>query len=175
MITINVNRAVQRAAVALAVAGSTLAGTAVAAGVDTSAVLNELHRANQEEIDMGKLSEQQGQSKEVKSFGKMLVKDHTAADKSVTALAKQEKVTLEPVPSMKDEMASLPKGAGFDAKFAQQMVDDHKKAIADATKARDGTSDEKLKKLLDETLPVLQKHEATAQKIVDSESKRASR
>lgn len=159
----------------VAFATMALATHAAAAEVDSGKVLNELHHANQKEIAMGKLAEKEGQSKDVKSFGKMLVTDHTAADKKVAAMAKQEKVTLEPAPSMKDEMASLPKGAEFDMKFAQLMVDDHKKAIADVTAARDETGDPKLKKLLDEILPILQKHEETAQKIVDSESKRASR
>jgi predicted outer membrane protein len=60
----------------------------------------------------------------------------------------------------------------FDAKFAQEMVDDHKRDIAEVTEARDATVDPKLKKLLTELLPTLQKHEETAQKIVDTETKK---
>jgi hypothetical protein len=36
------------------------------------------------------------------------------------------------------------------------------------TSARDATNDEKLKKLLTELVPTLQKHEDTAQKLVDT-------
>jgi predicted outer membrane protein len=52
------------------------------------------------------------------------------------------------------------------------MLDGHKKAIGDVTEARDKTTDAKLKKLLVELLPTLQKHEETAQKIVDAEAKK---
>lgn len=50
------------------------------------------------------------------------------------------------------------------------MVGAHKKDIAALTKARDSTADEKLKKLLTELLPTLQKHEDTAQKILDGQA-----
>src|SRR5262245_17896583 len=44
-------------------------------------ILGELHRANQSEIELGKMAEQKAQSKEVKSFGKHMVKAHTDMDK----------------------------------------------------------------------------------------------
>ena len=63
-------------------------------------------------------------------------------------------------------------GADFDAKFARDMLDDHKKDIAEVTEARDKTDDLKLKKLLSDMLPTLQKHEETAQKILDAQVKK---
>src|SRR5947207_264651 len=128
----------------------------------TAEVLGKLHHANQMEIKMGKAAEKNGQSKEVKDFGKMLVKDHSAADKKVTALAKKEKVDLKAsMPAAKDEtMTDLPKekGAEFDSKFAQTMLDDHKKDVTELKEARDKTTDENLKKLLDDVVPDLEKH-----------------
>jgi hypothetical protein len=50
------------------------------------------------------------------------------------------------------------------------MLGDHKKDIADVTDARDTTSDPKLKKLLTDLVPTLQKHEETARKIIDAEA-----
>ena len=60
----------------------------------TADVLNKLHASDQKEIEAGKTAEKQGQSKEVRDYGKMLVKDHTTADQKVTSLAKKEKITL---------------------------------------------------------------------------------
>jgi putative membrane protein len=132
----------------------------------TSEVLGKLHQSNQKEIEMGKMAQKNGTSKEVKEFGKTLVKDHTAADKKVTALAKKEKVELPAAAAGEGhEMAA---GADFDSKFAQEMLDDHKKDVAEVTSARDATNDEKLKKLLTELVPTLQKHEDTAQKLVET-------
>jgi putative membrane protein len=158
----------------LALAVTTLFAGAPAFAADppaTADVLTKLHQSNQKEIEMGKTAQKNGQSKDVKDFGKMLVKDHTAADKKVTSLAKQEKVDLGTAPPAGDDMAKMDKGPDFDAHFAQAMLDDHKKDIAEASKARDATTDDKLKKLLTAMLPTLQKHQDTAQKIVDGAKK----
>ncbi|HVV51542.1 MAG TPA: DUF4142 domain-containing protein [Polyangia bacterium] len=151
------------------------AGGAAAANdpPDTAAVLGKLHHADQKEIAAGKLAEKSGKSAEVKSYGKMLMKDHTAADRKVTALAKQEKIDLAAAtPAESGDMSGMASDPAFDTKFAQEMVDDHKKDIAEVTEARDKTTDPKLKKLLTDLVPTLQKHEETAQKIVDTEAKK---
>jgi putative membrane protein len=152
-----------------------LGGAARAADApQTADVLGKLHHSNQMEIEMGKLAQKNGQSKDVKDFGKTLVKDHSGADKKVAALAKKEKIDLATsTPAMKDDDASkLPAGADFDPKFAQAMLDDHKKDIKEATEARDATTDDQLKKLIGDMLPTLQKHQDIAQKIVDSQGKK---
>jgi putative membrane protein len=159
----------------LMLGGVVAASSARAAEMSTDETLKKLHQSNTKEIHMGKMAQEKGQSKEVKAFGKMLVKDHGAADKKVMALAKEEKLELGGEAKMSDDMASMPTGAAFDSKFAQAMVDDHKKDIAEAKQAHDGTSDAKLKKLLEELIPTLEKHQETAQKIVDAHSKSASR
>jgi putative membrane protein len=158
---------------ALALATLFYGATALAANPPATAdVLTKLHQSNQKEIEMGKTAQKNGKSKDVTNFGKMLVKDHSAADKKVMALAKQEKIDLPPgTPPAKDDMADMAKGADFDTHFAQSMLEDHKKDIADATSARDATTDEQLKKLLTGMLPTLQKHQDTAQKIVDGSKK----
>jgi putative membrane protein len=144
---------------------------APAGSADTAAVLGKLHHSNQMEIEMGKLAQKNAESKDVKAFGKTLVQDHTAADKKVTALAKQQKVDLAAAaPAMKpdEKMDKLKtqKGADFDKAFAAAMLEDHQKDVSEASSARDTTSDPKLKTLLTETVPVLEKHRDTAQKLV---------
>ncbi|HEY6475314.1 MAG TPA: DUF4142 domain-containing protein [Polyangia bacterium] len=138
---------------------------------DTAQVLEELHQSNQKEVAAGKMAAKNGKSRQVKDYGKMLEKDHSAADKKVTALAKDEKVTLAGAKADSD-MGGMAADPTFDTKFAQEMLDDHKKDIASVTDARDHTPDPKLKKLLSDLMPTLQKHEDTAQKIVDSEAKK---
>jgi len=148
-------------------------GTALAADPPVTAdVLNKLHQSDQREIEAGKIAQKNGQSKEVRDYGKMLVKDHTAADKKVTSLAKKEKIPLSANEPGADEMKNMTPSSKFDEKFARDMVDDHKKDIAEVAEARDNTTDDQLKQLLSDMLPTLQKHEDAAQKIVDSESAR---
>lgn len=140
---------------------------------ETATVLGKLHESNQREIAAGKLAEKSGKSKEVKDFGKMLQKDHTAADKKVTTLAKSEKIDLPAAtPAGMNDMSGMANDPMFDSRFAKDMVEDHKKDIAEVTEAHDQTADPKLKKLLGDILPVLHKHEETAQKIVDAQAQK---
>jgi putative membrane protein len=136
----------------------------------TAQVLGKLHHANQMEVAAGKLAQEKGQSKDVKAFGKTLVTDHSAADKKVMALAKDEKIDLPadaPMSHEKMDKLKAASGADFDKKFASHMLEDHKKDIAEAKAARDTTADAKLKALLTSTIPVLEKHREIAQKLVD--------
>ena len=142
----------------------------------TAMVLGKLHHSNLKEISMGKLAQKNGRSKEVKAFGQALVKDHTAGDQKVMALAKQEKINLEvhTAPMSDADMPAIPANPDFDAKFARMMLDDHERDISEASAARDATNDDKLRSLLDELLPVLWRHRDAAQRIVDANSTRAS-
>jgi putative membrane protein len=140
----------------------------------TAEVLGKLHLADQKEVQAGEIAEKNGQSSQVRSFGKMLVQDHTAADKKVAALAKDENIDLKantPAPSPNDMGTMATTGSTFDKMFAQDMAQDHKKDIAEVTEVRNTTSDPKLRQLLTDMLPTLEKHEETAQKIIDAQAK----
>jgi putative membrane protein len=137
----------------------------------TADVLGSLHEADQKEIQAGRIAQKNGQSKAVQDYGKMLVKDHTAADDRVAALAQKEHVDLvaaTPAPGPND-MGTMATGPDFDKKFAQEMLDDHRKAIGALTAARDSTTDPQLRRLLTDLLPTLEKHAAAAEKIIHAE------
>jgi putative membrane protein len=145
--------------------------------IDTATVLVKLHQSDEKEIAMGKLAQKDGKSAEAKSFGKTLVKDHTAADKKVLKLAKEEKIDLGSTPDVDfaGAVAKMAAEPDFDAHFARMMLDDHEKDLASVKSDRDATSDDKLKKLLTDIVPVLEKHRDIAQKLVDSPIKTAGR
>ena len=48
----------------------------------TNMLLRQIHAANQDEIEMGKLAADKAQSPEVKRFASQMVTDHTQADQS---------------------------------------------------------------------------------------------
>lgn len=145
--------------------------------IDTATVLVKLHQSDEKEIAMGKLAQKDGKSAEVKSFGKTLVKDHTAADKKVSKLAKEEKIGLGSTPDADFDgaVAKMAAESDFDAHFARMMLDDHEKGLAFAKGVRDTTSDDRLKRLLTDIVPVLQKHRDVAQKLVDNTIKTANK
>jgi putative membrane protein len=137
----------------------------------TAEVLGTLHEADQKEIQAGRIAQKAGRSKAVKDYGKMLVKDHTAADAKVAALAQNEKVDLvaaTPAPGPND-MGTMATGRDFDKQFAQEMLEDHRKALAELTAVRDNTTDPQLRRLLGDLLPTLERHAAAAQKLVDAQ------
>lgn len=152
-------------------ANRALAADPPAAQPSTADVLMKVHQTNMKEIELGKMAESKGGSKEVKDFGKMLVKDHTSADHHLMALAKKEKVDVGKEAAKAAEMPTISQGPEFDSQFAKTLLDDHKKDIAELTDARDHTSSTGLKEYLNTILPTLKKHEATAQKILDKTKK----
>jgi putative membrane protein len=141
-----------------------------AAGPDTATVLRDLHSANQMEIAAGTIAKQKGQTVQVQTFGGTLVSDHTTLDERVAALAAEEKIDLStPAPMPRDEMHELTsaKGAAFDELFVMQMLEGHKKIVAEAKAVRDKTSDTKLKTLIEVSLPVLEAHLQISRTLVD--------
>jgi putative membrane protein len=150
-----------------------LAGAARAADSATTAVvLGKLHAANLKEIEAGRLAKKHASGQAVKDLADMLIKDHTDADKDVVALAKEQKVDLTgATPASADPMAMVPEGPSFDVKFAQMMVEDHRRELARAAATRDATADEKLRQLLNKLIPMLSKHQRAAQAIVDGQAK----
>jgi putative membrane protein len=153
---------------ALILAGSI---TTAPAKSDTT-FLTEAIQINLAEISVGDLAQQKGGSDDVKSFGKMLVDDHTASNAKATSLAQANGVTPPTEPSAADkkkhdELEKL-SGAEFDREFAKAMVKGHEEAIAKFEAASKGNDD--VAKFAQETLPTLQKHLKTAQSIASSKS-----
>jgi putative membrane protein len=153
---------------ALILAGSI---TTAPAKTDTT-FLTDAIQINLAEISVGDLAQQKGGSDDVKSFGKMLVDDHTASNAKATSLAQANGVTPPTEPSAADKKKhdDLEKlsGAEFDREFAKAMVKGHEEAIAKFEAASKGNDD--VAKFAQETLPTLQKHLKTAQSIASSKS-----
>jgi putative membrane protein len=131
---------------------------------DEKAVLERLHHINQEEIQIGRLAQQNGESQDVKSYGNMLVKDHTTADQALTSYAQKKGIKLaEPKPMDEVERKAMAaqkagmeklqvlKGQPFDASFLAHMVGGHDAALGKVLAAQKNLTDPGL-------TPVLQQH-----------------
>jgi putative membrane protein len=134
--------------------------------------LTEAIQGNYAEVEMGKLAQQKGQSEGVKSFGKMLETDHSAANQKAMAAAKQMGMTPPTGPNDKqkadhDKMAKM-SGAEFDKMFARDMVADHKKDIKEYEKA--AAKKDPAGQYASEALPTLHKHLDTAEKLEQGKS-----
>jgi putative membrane protein len=142
-------------------------------------VLSEIHETDQTEVEVGKMAQQRGTTEGVRNYGKALEEDHSAADRKVTALAREENVQLSPPAKPSNdlekkqnhdgsvkEMLSNVSGNTFDRDFLEAMQKDHEKDIAKLTAVMNSTSDPKLKNLIAELLPKLKHHQAMAEKLL---------
>jgi putative membrane protein len=85
------------------------------------------------EVKMGTLAQANGMAADVKSFGKMMVDDHNAANEELKALAAKKNISLPTTLSEKhqkdyDDMAAK-KGKDFDEAYMDYMISDHKDDI----------------------------------------------
>jgi putative membrane protein len=132
---------------------------------DEKAFLERLHHINKTEIQLGQLAQQNGQSQDVKSYGAMLVKDHTANDQQVMAYAQKKGHKLADMPkplndveskAMTAEKAAMEKlqvlkGMPFDACFLAHMVGDHDMALGKVMAAQQVFTDTEVASLLQQT------------------------
>lgn len=123
------------------------------------------------EVEMGKLAQQNAKSPRVKSFGAMMVKDHTKANDELKPLATKKSVTIPAVMSNEhqmhyDELKKL-SGAEFDKKYMDMMVKDHNEDISLFQDAADKSPDAEVKAFASKTLPVLKMHLDSAKAVND--------
>jgi putative membrane protein len=121
------------------------------------------------EVQAGQLAASKASDPNVKSFGEMLVKDHTNANNELVQLANSKKVELPAGPSrsQRKDIEKLGKASGkdFDKQLVSMGVKDHQKDIKDFEKASGKVKDPELKAWIDKTLPTLRQHLAMAQKL----------
>ncbi|MBX9853478.1 MAG: DUF4142 domain-containing protein [Cytophagaceae bacterium] len=121
------------------------------------------------EVQLGKLANEKGMSKDVKEFGHHMVMDHDKANKELKQLAMQKNVmipdSLDDDGKDKVKNLSTAKGKDFDKKYMKSMVDDHKDAVEDFEDIAKNSEDADLKALAEKTLPTLREHYMKAQMI----------
>lgn len=126
-------------------------------------------RGNNSEVAVGRLAMTRGASREVRNFGRMLVNDHGKARTEVLRLARQNGVrpTSAPTPEGAAVRARLMplRGAAFDQAFAQAMIEDHQKDIADYEAEANRRGDGAVAQYARRQLPALRHHLETARRI----------
>ena len=84
--------------------------TAALADSPDSSFLKRAAEGGMSEVELGQLAQQKASNPAVQGFGAMMVRDHTAADAKLKALAASEQVSLPEGPSLvqKEAFASAP-------------------------------------------------------------------
>ncbi len=122
------------------------------------------------EVQVSQLAAAKASDAAVKSYASMLVDHHTAANNELVKIANARKVELPAAPkrALRRDIEKLGKksGAEFDRDYVREVgIKAHEKDIKMFQKASKDVKDPELKAFVDKTLPVLQEHLATAQKL----------
>jgi putative membrane protein len=114
------------------------------------------------EVQMGQLAQEKSTNASVKAFGAMMVKDHTAANDKLKAVAESKNMKLPTRPSM-GQMATKTKldamsGKSFDKSYIKGMIEDHQEDIKEFKQEAASGQDPDAKAYAAATLPTLQSH-----------------
>jgi putative membrane protein len=136
-------------------------------------MLGHIRAVDNVEIELGKLAQKNGTAA-VKTYGKLLVEDHTTADKDISAFAKKHDVTIPAdqmseadKKDMADQVSKLKtlKGPEFDRQFLAMMATAHDAEVAKITADIGLVENKDLATMLKNIKPVLEKHADIAKKL----------
>jgi putative membrane protein len=147
---------------------------AAPAGLTDANIVAILDAANMSDSTWGAIAATKGTSKDVREFGKTMMRDHHALRKAGQDLAKKLGVTPQPpaddnsqqtLQSTSDMLNGTAKGKDFDKAYIDHEVDYHKQVLETATKAMAAAQNSELKNLIQKAAPNLQAHLNAAEAI----------
>lgn len=155
--------------------GLALMHGAIAASLseDDQGFLRKAGESGMLEIKASELAAQKSQHPEVKRFAEMMIKDHTAVDQELKALAESKgfQLPVELDGDKRDLMEELRQldGPKFDEEYAEEVaVDAHKDAVDLFEDAADDADDPDVKAFAAKHLPALQNHLEMGKQLKDA-------
>lgn len=114
------------------------------------------------EVDAGNLAQQKASGQNVKDFGAMMVKDHSAANEKLQSIATAKGITL-PTSASVGQMAAKAKldvltGSAFDTSYIKGQVRAHEQTIGLFRKEITSGQDADAKAFAKDTLPTVKSH-----------------
>ena len=121
------------------------------------------------EVEAGKLAMEKGTAADVKTFADMMVKDHTAANQKLKALADKKNIDVSDDAELLDKakamILELRSAKSFDQAYANNQVKAHEATIEIFEDEIKHGEDAELKAFATETLPKLKAHLVEAKKL----------
>ena len=134
----------------LALAQESPAGKSSSLSAKDRTFIHKAAKGGMMEVAMGNLAAQNGQSDDVKSFGKRMVTDHSKANEELKAIAAKKGVKLT---------SKEPSGKwSSDKAYMDMMVKDHEKDLAEFQEEASTGTDPDVKKFAEDTAKVVQEH-----------------
>jgi len=150
-------------------AGAAATATANNVGETDKTFMMEAASGGMMEVEAGRLASQTASSERVKSFGNMMVQDHTNANNELKALSSQKNVMLPDSMMAKHrkhiDMLKTKTGKAFDKAYMSMMVDDHNEDVSKFQTSATNGQDADVKAFASKTVPVLRMHLDSAKAI----------
>jgi putative membrane protein len=140
--------------------------------------LMEVSEMQMEEISLGKLAQQKGNTSQVKELGKMMEAEHSRSLTELSDLAQSKTISI-PATLTEDSMDVYQKleaktGNDFDRAYCKMMVEHHENAIELFEKASTQSEDSEIKTWAAQKLPGLRIHLKRAQECKEKSDKMKS-
>lgn len=138
--------------------------TAATAPVSTGTYVAQAANSDMYEIQAGELATKNGQSQQVKDFGRMMVTDHTKSSQDMKALVSRANLGTQPPARLDAEHQAMidrlkaAKGEAFDREYMSQQMAAHRKALALHQGYAQSGDNTELKGFATQVIPVIQKH-----------------
>lgn len=165
---------------ALLLAAFAIAGGSFLKAADTTSMLNSADEKFVKQaamdgkfvVQVSELGVKKAQGAEVKTVAEQMVKDHTAVNTELAALAKAKGLALSAAgdPDADKVIVKLEKeatGPDFDKAFLKQLETSHRNCVEAYETASKDSKDIELKAWADKTLPTLRAHLAHVGKMVE--------
>jgi putative membrane protein len=122
------------------------------------------------EVKLGRLAAERGKQPAVREFGEMMIKDHSAANQELKAIADKKGITLPNESNCSEcqpkyDQLVKHKGAEFDKAYMDMMVKGHKEVAEKFSKESSGGADADLKAFAAKTLPIINHHLGMAESL----------
>ena len=139
-----------------------IASAAAFAAAPDASFYKTLAQGGIAEVEAGKLAQQKGADPKVKDFGAMMVKDHSAANEQLKALAAGKGIDL-PGSSSTSQMAAKAKlevlsGGTFDKSYVEDQVKAHRDTVELLKKEIATGQDPDAKAFAQKVLPTVESH-----------------
>jgi len=139
-----------------------IASAAALAAAPDASFYKTLAQGGIAEVEAGKLAQQKGADPKVKDFGAMMVKDHSAANEQLKALAAGKGIDL-PGSSSTSQMAAKAKlevlsGGTFDKSYVEDQVKAHRDTVELLKKEIATGQDPDAKAFAQKVLPTVESH-----------------
>jgi putative membrane protein len=155
-------------AIAIPIASTAQTATPVPAAAD---YITKAGQSDQFEIQTGKLAAAKATNPDIRTFGALMVTDHTKSTAMVTTAARKRGIpAAPPAPLNPDQQAMLTelqdlKGDAFDKDYVTQQLTAHQQALVLQSSYARGGDDANLRAVAAQIVPVVQMHLGMLQKM----------